>query len=97
MRATACVPRHTHRQRRAHRPGFTNPDRCETSFHRSRIDAARAAPLRWAASRRMRGLLLRTPKMKRPRGQASQGRSLSLGRSACRPPSQSRIRSCARA
>ncbi len=56
--------------------GLENPDRCETSFHRSRIDAAFAAPIRLAASRRMRGLPLRTPKTKRPRGQASRGRSL---------------------
>jgi hypothetical protein len=49
MRSTACLPRYTHRQRRAHQPGLANPDRCSRSFHRSRIDAARAASILLAA------------------------------------------------
>ena len=49
MRSTAYLPRYTHRQRRAHQPGLASPDRCSRSFHRSRIDAARAASILLAA------------------------------------------------
>jgi hypothetical protein len=35
------------RQGRAHRSGFTNPIRCDASFHRSRIGADHAAPILW--------------------------------------------------
>jgi len=49
MRSTAYLRRYTHRQRRAHQPGLASPDRCSRSFHRSRIDAARAASILLAA------------------------------------------------
>ncbi len=83
LRQTACVPRHTHRHSRAHRTGFRNPCRCRTSFHLSRIDASRGStnPLGGHAAE-----FLPCERKKKPRGQASRGRSLASGGRLNRPP-----------
>ena len=90
-------PRHTHRQRRAHRPGLTSPDRCETSFHQSPIAASREATIRFGGDRRIPSSFANAENENAPGGKPPGGVRFSLGRSARRSPSKCRIRSVARA
>jgi len=83
---TTCIPRHTCRHSRTHRPGLTSPGRCRMSFHQARIDASFEASILWRITAEF--VTLRTLKNKTPpEGLASRGRSQFTGDRFDRPPS----------